>query len=95
MAQGLSKTETQLLENLFDSLDRLFDRECQVIEVYAIMFATQHALKPYNTALSLDDYAEGLQKIARNEEDFESQSQRALELTDDLRIILDDLLYPD
>ncbi len=92
MPQQLSQVEIQLLENLFDSLDRLLDRQCLVIEVYAIVFATEHALKPYSTPLSLTSYSENLLQVVRSGKNYELQRTSALEVTDDLRHKLDDLL---
>ena len=39
---SMDREDKQLLENLFDSLDRLFDRESRVLDVFQILYATEN-----------------------------------------------------
>jgi len=41
----LTTTERKLFENFIDSLDRLYDKDCGSVDVFAILFATTHALR--------------------------------------------------
>jgi len=49
-----------LLGNVFDSLDRLFDRESSAIDVYALLFATQNALPSSDHCPDLGSYVDEL-----------------------------------
>lgn len=88
----MEKLERRLLENIFDSLDRLFDRECIVQDTYSLLFATDLALKEYNTKLYLSEYVLELDKVLKMNSLYEVKREEALTITDKLRFELSDLL---
>lgn len=55
--------EKQILENLFDTLDRLFDGESKAIDVYALTYATDKALSCTSLEVDLSTYEKALKKI--------------------------------
>lgn len=88
----MDKLQKQLLENIFDSLDRLFDRECRVIDLYALLFASDIALGGFNHSISLSEYTNKLEKIMKSRISEDDQMDMALIATDNLRCELNDLL---
>jgi hypothetical protein len=84
--------DKQLLENVFDSLDRLFDRQSSVIDVYHLILATDKAIKRTDVNLSLAGYSDELGKIVRENSSEEIQREQALIVTDQLREILNETL---
>lgn len=86
----MTKSETQLLENLFDCLDRLFDRECGTVDVYNLLFATEKLITSIPD-LNLDHYLSGVEQIMRNRESDEVQREMSLAATDSLRHKLNEL----
>jgi len=48
--------DKKLLENLFDSLDRLFDGDSKVIDIWQLVFATETALKGSFKELALNTH---------------------------------------
>lgn len=89
----MNKLEKQLLENIFDSLDRLFDKECGVVDLYALSFASNLALKEQNSKVCLTEIINELDKILKTKNSDEDKRYMALEATDNLRSELNDLLY--
>ncbi len=89
---SIDREDKQLLENLFDSLDRLFDRESRVLDVFQILYATEKAINTGSLNLSLSGYIADLGDIARGNESEEIQRERALLVTDKLREILNEIL---
>ncbi|WP_144394624.1 hypothetical protein [Pleionea sediminis] len=87
----MNEVEKKILENVFDSLDRLFDRECNVIDVYALLFASEAACKN-SEAVLLHEYVVKLESIIRSGEPEESQRDQALVTTNKLRVELNELL---
>lgn len=87
----MKEEDKKLLENLFDSLDRLFDRENSALDVYALMFATKSALSS-SVSIDLGAYISKLNQVVTNSKDLENQTEEALEITGQLRGTLDDLL---
>ena len=88
----MTEKEQELLENLFDSLDRLFDRHCRIYDVHDLLVATAIALKSLGSTIELAKYINGLKPIIRSEED---KREQALIVTDSLRLKLNDLLPED
>lgn len=88
----MKKKEKELLENLFDSLDRLFDRNCQIYDVHDLMVATEIALKSLESKFQLTDYINDLKPIIKSNKSEEDKREQALVVTDSLRFKLDDLL---
>ncbi|NVJ58830.1 MAG: hypothetical protein HWE27_00490 [Gammaproteobacteria bacterium] len=88
----MNKLDTELLENVFDSLDRLFDRETKAIDVYALLLSTQHALSNDDSCPKLDKYVRDLNSVVSSGESSEKQREQALDITNSLRAILNDNL---
>lgn len=88
----MEREDRQLLENVFDSLDRLFDRKSCVIDVYHLILATDKAVGSADVNLSLAGYAGRLGKIVRKNSSEEFQREQALIATDQLRETLNEIL---
>jgi hypothetical protein len=86
--------ERDILENVLDALDRLFDRECGVIDVWALLVATVAALRgtPHCAALRVP-LAE-LEAVWRSGLPAAAQRDYSLIVTDPLRLYLARLLPP-
>ena len=82
----------QLLENLLDALDRLFDGESKAIDVYALVYATEKALSSTSSEVDLTLYEKELKKIAHTSASEEVQREEALIATNNLRVTLNELL---
>ncbi len=76
--------EKQLLKNVFDSLDRLFDKECGVIDFYA--------LKEIKSSVSLSEYIDKLDTILKAGGSENKQRECAISATNSLRGKLNELL---
>ena len=77
--------ERQLLDNLFDSLDRLYDAESSVLDVYALLMATSHALATSSVHEDLERPLATLLAIIRSGDSEDQCRTAALTATDDLR----------
>lgn len=88
----MNETDTKICENILDALDRLFDRESEVVDIFALIFASNEALGSSVTGLNLDGIAIELEKISRNGKAEELHREEALQVTNNLRIILNDML---
>ena len=88
----MNEIEIQVLENLFDALDRLFDHESKVVDLYALIYATFNTNFNSVASLNLKKYAVELDVINRSNMDEKEQREKALKTTNDLRIALNDLL---
>ena len=86
----MKNDEKQLLENLLDALDRLFDRECSVVDLQALIFATSKALAKTEYYTALNEAASGLDKLLRLP--IDDEREKGLEVTNDLRILLAQVL---
>lgn len=88
----MTNNEKQLLNNLLDALDSLYDGKLRVGDLWALLFATSEALRTtphYNELLGpISD----LLDIARSGANKEEMRGRALESTDRLRCYLADLV---
>ncbi|ACR13588.1 conserved hypothetical protein [Teredinibacter turnerae T7901] len=85
-------TQKEILENLFDALDRLFDRESKVIDIYAIMFASEKAVSGEAEVVNLSEYSYALKMLIPSGKAEEAQREEALLITNELRNILNELL---
>jgi len=85
-------SEKQILENLFDALDRLFDHKCQVVDVHDLLFASELALKEFNPSIDLSGYRTALSLILKKNSSYEEQRKSALNSTETLRSELNELL---
>src|SRR5262245_57894101 len=88
----MSDCEKTLLDNALDALDRLFDRKSSVIDVWALLLATGEALRETTHYPKFNRPATALLDVIRSMEPPEVQRDRALEITDELRHYLADLL---
>ncbi len=77
--------ESQLLGNLLDSLDRLFDRETSVIDVHALVCATHAALSTTTHTPVLHLAQEELTAVVNARVLRDQQRDAALLATEDLR----------
>ena len=91
----MTEKEQELLENLFDSLDRLFDRHCRIYDVHDLKVATEIALKSLGSTIELAKDINGLKPIIRSERSEEDKREQALTVTDSLRLRLNDILPED
>lgn len=62
----LRDDDTALLDHLIDSFDRLYDKNCLTVDVYALLFATSRALTDPEFKTATHDAAEALKKIIRS-----------------------------
>jgi hypothetical protein len=74
-----------LLGNALDALDRLFDREAGVLDIYAIVYATAQALREDPLFPILDEAAAKLLEFSARGEGQEAARESALQITDSLR----------
>lgn len=81
----MSETEKIILENILDSLDRLFDRQAKAIDVQALLFVSAIALKNSHHYQLAARSAEMLSEILRTNSDEEVEREAALSATDVLR----------
>ena len=88
----MKTTELQLLDNILDALDRLFDRDLHVIDLWALLLATSEALRASIHYDILSGATADLSVIARSGASDEIMRQRALYSTDKLRHYLAGLL---
>lgn len=84
--------EKQMLENLFDALDRLFDKESSVIDLHALLFATSNYSSSTILNLELTQYCSQLSVLIKSGADSETMREKALSITNDLRHKLNELL---
>lgn len=88
----MQTTESQLLDNLLDCLDRLFDGETNVIDVHDLVYATLASLSETAHAIVLSTAEKELMAIARSQNSRDQQRDAALVATDDLRKYLASVL---
>ena len=81
-----------LLSNALDVLDRLFDRETQIIDVSAVLYATGLALRPDVLSPLFLDAAAKLGMIRRAGLPAEDARESALRSTNPLRVALAEAL---
>jgi hypothetical protein len=88
----LTTTEIQLLDNVLDALDRLYDEKLQVIDLWALLLATSEAMRHTAHFNVLAAPIEDLLAIVRSGESDDIQRDRALLASDWLRHYLANLL---
>ncbi|NUP13547.1 MAG: hypothetical protein HOW73_46515 [Polyangiaceae bacterium] len=84
--------EAQLLENVLDGLDRLFDDECTAMDTWALVFATSEALRGTEHSRELERALELQSTTIRSGGSKQAKRDLALSDTDQLRHYLADLL---
>lgn len=77
-----------LLNNTLDALDRLFDAESDVVDICAIVYATACALSGDALLSRFEEAAEGLAILVRSDLPEKEARERALEVTNPLRVAL-------
>lgn len=90
----MSSNELILLENVLDSLDRLFDRDSKTVDVFALIFATSIALNNTNHFQILDKTAKKLENVLKTAESENELRETALFETDELRHYVAKLFPP-
>ena len=88
----MNKIEKEILENVFDSLDRLFDRKCEIYDVCDLIFASDLVLKNLNSQIELGTYYRDIKTIVQKEISEENKRDDALNAIDSLRELLNELL---
>jgi hypothetical protein len=77
--------ERLLLENALDALDRLFDRECGAVDVWALLVATAAALRGTSHGPAVRQPLAELRAVVRSGAASDAQRDRALAVTASLR----------
>jgi hypothetical protein len=75
----------QLVGNMLDALDRLFDRKARPIEVYELAFATSFAVSSEATARLLREAADALVPLLERSLPADDENREALRVTQELR----------
>lgn len=88
----MTAREKQMLENVLNTLDRLFDRQSSAIDVWAVLLATSEALRATPHHVEFEEPTAGLLAVVRSGGTAEVQRDRALVATDTLRHYLARLL---
>ena len=91
----MTKLERTLLENILDSLDRLFDRENQVVDIHDLLMATSAALAATEHSSPLEAAMEKTSTVLRSKMSSKLKRDAALGETQSLREYLSDILYRD
>lgn len=79
---------TTLLSNALDALDRLFDRQTEIVDVCAILYATGLATHPDALSSLFRDAVSSLEEVERAGLAAEDARESALHLTQTLRFAL-------
>ena len=90
----MDSTRTELLSNQLDALDRLFDGEAGIVDVYALTYATAIALKGDSLAPLFQSAADSLFAIGQRLLWSSLAREDALTATNSLRIALARELSP-
>ncbi len=81
----LTTDERTLLENVLESLDRLFDRDSKARDVFLVLVATSMALQRTELKAAFEDPIRRLGDVVRSKLLPEPLRDLALEVTDGLR----------
>lgn len=81
----MKSADTQLLDNALDALDRLYDKELKVTDLWALLFATSQAMRHTVHYSELVAPLDGLLAIVSSGDNEEAQNERALFVSDPLR----------
>ncbi len=92
MCSDVTAIEQNLLGNVLDALDRLFDRQSSVTDLWALLFATAEALRGTPYYHEIEGPVAALLTLVRSGASEEVQRDHALEVTDRLRHYLAELL---
>lgn len=90
----MTEDEFKLLDNVLTGLDRLFDFQSSVYDLYALIFATSRALAGTEYFAILDKTSEELYRLVTSTEKASDERSEALAVTDDLRIFIAEKLEP-
>lgn len=90
----MTEDEFKLLDNVLTGLDRLFDFQSSVYDLYALIFATSRALAGTEYYAILDKTSEELYRLVTSTEKASDERSEALAVTDDLRIFIAEKLEP-
>lgn len=88
----MTPREKQLLGNVLDALDRLFDWRSSALDLWALLFATAEALRGTPHHGELEKATQALRLVIRSGDTQEAQRDCAMEETDCLRLYLARLL---
>src|SRR3569833_181348 len=81
----LTKTQRILLQNIADALDRLYDNDSGVIDLYAMLSATWHTLSETTLAPAFEPTIHELKAILQSDEIRDRKRAVAVGATDQLR----------
>lgn len=81
----MTPCEKCLLENMLDALDRLFDQQSSVIDVWALLFATGEALRDTPHYPEFVNPSAELSVLIRSAQPEKAERETALKITDNLR----------
>ena len=84
----MTSDERTLLQNLLDSLDRLYDRDCGPIDVDLLLTATASAISDQAWIAVIERASAALGDLIQSRLPAEEEYRKALSVTDDLRIKL-------
>lgn len=90
----MTRDEYNLLENLLMGLDRLYDSESKVLDLYALIFATSRALVDTEYFSILQDTSNALENLVTSKDKVRDDRREALGITDDLRVFIAKKLDP-
>ena len=88
----MTDREYELLGNLFDALDRLFDWKCGAFDIWALLVATEAALRDTPHRPALEQPLSDLKAVVLSKATEEARRDHALGVTDPLRQYLADVL---
>lgn len=77
--------EQELLDNLLDALDQLFDGECDALDVWALIVATGEEMRDTPHKPALDQPLVELQTVIQSRTAADEQRDLSLVITDPLR----------
>jgi hypothetical protein len=91
----LTKEQRELLENLLESLNRLFDRDSTATDIYSLLFATALAVRGSNLSAAVEAPLAQLRDLVHSKDSQEGKRNAGLALTDELRKFVADQLRKD
>lgn len=91
----LTKDETTLLENVLESLNRLFDRESTVTDVHALLVATAIAFRVSELAEAFEVPIRQLRDLVDSNAPPDPTRDQGLDATDGLRKLIAEQLRRD
>src|SRR3954463_1097140 len=87
----MTERDAELASNALDALDRLYDRECGPVDVWALVEATADAVTPGQLADVLRAAAKQLRELLWTGLTGDEQYARALVATGEVRLLLADI----